>query len=632
MPQDAGKSTQGRWVFGNVFRRWTAPAGLGKGLRMSEPPSYLRRLWRDYLRAYKGALVLSLLLMVGLAAAEASFVLVTEWIFAGLEPGRASRFGTVDARRVMVAGPVLIIVLALLQAGFFYAQAVTAQRIGIGVMRDLQKRMFSSILRYDMAQVRGRRDAGGDSRLGGLVSRFTNDMTVLREALRRGPNGIRDIVRLFGYISVLIFLDPILFLCVLLIYPLIGLPISVIGRAIRRLSRKVQSQIGDLTGLLTESINGQEVVKAYGLEAAEEQRLGRAFDERRTLLLRTVRYSSASEPVVTIIASLSIAAIIAIAAFRIDAGLLTGPELVAFLIAMALLSQPARGLGTLNAVLQEGLAALERVFGVIDDKPAITSPSAGRALHLEAASPPSLRFEWVHFSYGDAAPALEGFTLEVPPGRTTALVGPSGAGKSTVFGLVPRFIDPEEGQVLLGGVPVRELTLESLRGAIGFVGQQPFLFSATIADNIRMGRLDASEQEVRDAARSAAAADFIEALPQGYDTVLGEGGAGLSGGERQRIALARAFLKDAPVLLLDEATSALDAKSERLVGEAMARLRRDRTTLVIAHRLSTIKDADKIVVMERGRIVEQGTHTELLGNAGLYAQLSALQMRSEDAS
>ncbi|MCQ8184934.1 ABC transporter ATP-binding protein [Parvularcula maris] len=598
---------------------------------MKKPPSYLKRLWRENLAHYKGTLGLSFLLMVGLAAAEASFVLITEWIFAGLEPGRGSRFGEVDARRVMVLGPVLIIAIALLQAGFFYAQALTAQSIGIRVMRDLQKRMFSSILRFDIAQVRGRPGEGGEPRIGGLVSRFTNDMTVLREALRRGPNGIRDIVRLVGYIAVLAFLDPVLFLCVLAIYPLIGLPISFIGQAIRRLSRRVQSQIGDLTGLLGESIAGQEVVKAYGLEAEEEKRLGQAFEERKALLLKTVRYGSASEPAVTVIASFSIAAIIAIAAFRIDAGLLTGPELVAFLIAMALLSQPARGLGTLNAILQEGLAALERVFGVIDDEPSIRSPESPEPLATEKGKAPSIRLKNITFAYDQEALLLKDFSLEVPAGSTAALVGPSGAGKSTVFGLLPRFFDPAEGQVLIGDQPHDRVSLEDLRGAIGLVGQNPFLFAATIADNIRMGRLGASDEEVRAAARSAAAAGFIEALPNGYDTRLGEGGGGLSGGERQRIALARAFLKDAPILLLDEATSALDAESERLIEEAMERLRKNRTTLVIAHRLSTIREADKIVVMERGQIVEEGTHTELLAAGGLYARLSALQTRSEPA-
>ncbi|GGY39900.1 ABC transporter ATP-binding protein [Parvularcula lutaonensis] len=594
------------------------------------PPkrSLLLRIWREHLSRYAGRLALAFLFMIGLALAEVGFVLATEWIFAGLEPDRASRFADVNARNVMIWGPLLIIVLAIVQAGFFYLQALTAQGVGIATLRDLQNRMFGAILRYDVGQVKGRTD--GEARVGGLVSRFTNDMTTLRETLRRAPNGLRDLVRLVGFIGVLAFLDPVLFLCVLLIYPLVGIPISIIGRAIRRLARRVQAQIGDMTGLLAESIGALETIKGYGLEEHERKRMAQAFEERRSLLMKLVRYTSANEPMVTVVASLSIAFIIAVAAWRIDAGLLTGPELVAFLIAMALLSQPARGLGTLNAVLQEGLAAMERVFGVIDAKPKIVDPPHPKPLPIEAGKAPAIGFENVVFSYDEGVPLLRGFNLDIPAGATAALVGPSGAGKSTVFGLLPRFYDPQAGRITINGTGVHEVSLAALRSQMSIVTQTPILFDTTIADNIRMGRQNASDAEVQAAAKAAAAHRFIERMPDGYNSRVGAGGNALSGGERQRIALARAFLKDAPILLLDEATSALDAESERLIEEAMKRLREGRTTLIIAHRLSTIRDADLIAVMQDGQLIEQGTHEGLLSQGGLYARLVALQDRQAE--
>ncbi|MEM1381670.1 MAG: ABC transporter ATP-binding protein [Pseudomonadota bacterium] len=584
----------------------------------------LLRMWREHLSDYRGRMMLALVFMVGLASAEVGFVLVTEWLFAGLEPERDSRFADVSKARVMVLGPVLIVVLALAQATFFYLQALIAQGVGVSVLRDLQNQMYAAILRYDMAQLKGR---GGDSgRIGGLVSRFTNDMTVLRDSLRRLPNAARDCVRLVGFVGVLAFLDPVLFVCVLLIYPLIGIPITLIGKAIRRLSRRVQGQIGDVTGLLTESLSNQEMVKSYTLEDKERTRMGEAFEERRRLLMKLVRLRALNEPTITVIASLSIAFIIGVAAYRIDRGLLTGPELVAFLIAMAMLSQPARGLGTLNAVLQEGLAAVERVFGVIDDEPRIRNPEPAEPFSVAQGAAPRITFANVAFSYGEE-PLLRNLSLDVPEGATVALVGPSGAGKSTLFGLLPRFYEAQAGHITINGRSIRTMTLTDLRRTISTVSQTPALFDLTVKENILLGRPDASDDEVRAAARAAAADRFIERLPGGYDARVGEAGSALSGGERQRIALARAFLKDAPILLLDEATSALDAESEKLVEDAMARLRRGRTTLMIAHRLSTVREADVIAVMDAGQLVEMGSHDELVAARGLYARLTSLQER-----
>ncbi|MEM9233252.1 MAG: ABC transporter ATP-binding protein [Pseudomonadota bacterium] len=588
----------------------------------ASPRSHLaRRLWRGFLSPYKGRLGLAFLFMVGLAAAELGFVLLTEWIFSGLQPGENARFAA-DAGTVMVWGPVLVVILGLAQASMFYLQAITSQNIAVRVLRDLQRAMFGRISELDLAQSQ-------DDGSGQLISRFTNDMAVLRESLTRAPNGVRDLVRLVGLIGALAWLDWVLFLSVLLIYPTIGLPITWLGKRIRRLGRTVQQQIGDMTGLLSETLRGQRMVKTYRLEEMEQERLGNAFDHRYTLLNRLVRIRAANEPVITVIGAVAIAAIIGIAAFRISEGLMTGADLVAFLVAMAMLSQPARGLGTLNSVVQEGLSALERVFDVLDREPSIKDTKGARPLVLASARPPEIVFSNIHFGYGDGPSVIEDFSLTVPSGATVALVGPSGAGKSSVFNLIPRLYEADSGDITIDGCSVRDVTLGSLRDHIALVSQDAVLFDVSIAANIRFGDQGAGDEALEAAARAAAAHDFILEQPDGYASTVGEGGTNLSGGQRQRVALARAFLKDAPILLLDEATAALDSESERLIGEALTRLAKGRTTLVIAHRLATVRHADLICVMDKGRVVEQGTHDELVAQGGLYARLAALQFREE---
>ncbi len=588
----------------------------------SAPRSHLmRRLWAQFLSPYRGRLGLAFLFMVALAAAELGFVLLTEWIFSGLQPNENSRFHAA-ARDVMVWAPVFVIVLGLAQALFFYLSAITSQNIAVRTLRDLQRAMFGRITELDLAQSQ-------DDGSGQLISRFTNDMTVLRESLTRAPNGVRDLVRLAGLVGALAFLDWVLFLSVLIIYPTIGLPITWLGKKIRQLGRSVQRQIGDMTGLLSETLRGQRMVKTYRLEEQERARLGEAFDERYTLLNRLIRIRAANEPVVTVIGAIAIAAIIGIAAFRIEAGFMTGADLVAFLVAMAMLSQPARGLGTLNSVVQEGLTALERVFDVLDRTPAISDDPDAKELSVPHGQPPEIVFDRISFGYGDGPAVIEDFSLTVPAGATVALVGPSGAGKSSVFNLIPRLYEAGSGDIMINGLPVRQMTIGSLRDHIALVSQDAVLFDVSAGENIGFGDLSASQPAIEAAARAAAADEFIAGLPEGYGSAVGEGGTNLSGGQRQRIALARAFLKDAPILLLDEATAALDAESERLIGEALIRLSEGRTTLVIAHRLATVRHADLICVMDKGRIVEQGTHDELVARGGLYARLAALQFREE---
>lgn len=580
------------------------------------------RLWTVFIRPYWPRILLAFGFGLLVSAANAGFTWITGWVFAAFDSD-TTWSPAPTARQVMIWGPVAILLTGFSLAGFRYLFSITIQGTAINILRDLQNAMYSSFLRYDYAQTR-------EDGTGQLVSRFTNDVTILRESLTRGNTVLLDAMNLIALIAAMIWYDWVLFLVIFLIYPTIGYPVMLLGKILRRTAQKVQEQIGEITSRLTESLKGARLVKTYRLEAREEARAHDLFEERRALLDKLVRVRSANDPVITAIGAIAVAVVIGVAALRVSLGLLDGPTLISFIVALTLLSQPARSLGTLNAVIQEGLAATERIFWVLDRAPVINEAAAAPALQLKQPEAGAhILFENVRFSYADGTEALAGVDLHVKPGQTVALVGESGAGKSTILTLLPRLYEPSAGRILIDGQDISELQLSSLRDALAYVDQEAVLFDETIATNIGFGDLSADRTRIEEAARLAAADEFIRALQGGYDAPAGEGGGNLSGGQRQRISLARAFLKNAPVLLLDEATSALDSESEAKVQEALARLRQGRTTLVIAHRLSTVREADLICVMDKGRIVEQGRHEELVARGGLYARLAALQFAEE---
>lgn len=575
-----------------------------------------------FLTPYRGVLAAAL---VALLLASASMLALPLALRGLIDKGMA--VGSADTINIYF---IAFLGAAVLFGGFAALRFYLVTWLGERVVADLREAVYRNVIRMDPQFFEV-------TRTGEVLSRLTTDTTLVQSISGVGLSiALRSSINLVGSLVLLAFTSLKLLLLILIAMPVVIVPVIALGRKLRKLSRSSQDSIADTSGLAGETLNAIQTVQAFTLEALNSKRYDTAVEAAFAVAVRRTRVRAWLTALSTMLVFGAITLVLWFGAHQVLAGTMTGGELGQFLLLAVYAGIAAASLSEMWSEVQRAAGAMERLVELQQATPAIAAPAAATPLpaYTDTQSAGRVRFDQVSFHYPSRpdTPALDDFSLSIEPGETVAFVGPSGAGKSTTFQLLLRFYDPQRGSIRLDGVELAAADPQDIRQRIGLVPQETMLFGATARENIRYGRPDATDAEVEAAAQAAAADEFIRKLPEGYETFLGERGTRLSGGQRQRIAIARAILKNPPLLLLDEATSALDAESELAVQQALEKLMHTRTTLIIAHRLATVLKADRIIVMDQGRIVASGTHEELLESNPLYARLAALQFTDGQAA
>ena len=595
--------------------------------------SLYRRLL-ELVKPYWVKLVLAMICMVFLAALTATQAYLLKPVFNGVFDKKevipplvkniiirlhlGDWFLKKDMEMLRLLPPVIIL-LFLLKGIFNYGQAYFMNFVGLRIIADVREKLYNHLQTLSLSFFT-------KTPTGILISRITNDVNLIQGAVSNTLSGVfKDSFTIIGLVAVAFSQSWKLAIITLIIYPLGIIPIKELGKRMRKFARKGQQRYGLITTFLHETITGNRIVKAFNMEEYEKRRFAEENDRLFRTILKRIRVRALSPPIMELLGGIAAAVIIWVGGYMVTQGELTLGAFISFIAAIFMLYPPIRELSKINLEIQEGLAGASRVFELLDTPTEIKDEE--RAIPLSTISK-EIDFREITFKY-DEEVVLKDISLHVKVGEVIALVGMSGAGKTSLVNLLPRFYDVEKGHILIDGYDIRKVTLKSLRDQIGLVTQLTILFNDTARNNIAYGNLKCSDQEIIEAAKAANAHDFIQRLPQRYDTHIGEQGVKLSGGERQRISIARALLKNAPILILDEATSSLDSDSETEVQRALERLMKGRTVFVIAHRLSTIRKAHRIVVLSEGRIVEQGTHEKLLTLNGEYRRLYDLQFKDD---
>ena len=571
--------------------------------------NYLRLL--RYVKPYLNKLALAIVCIIIAAGAN----LYLPWIIKDMIDKVLAEKDMVMLNYIAIG----IVVTFVIRGIFYYGQSYLVSFVGQRVIIDIRDVIYQKFQRLPLAYYDKRQT-------GEIMSYITNDVSAMQSALiDQLIELVTETSILIGSLGMMIYLDWQLSLLTLVTIPMVGQAMKIFGRRLKASSTVIQERLADITSLMQETISAVRVVKSFVREQYEIMRFHEQNELNFQATMKNVHLTSMLTPTVELLAALAVTVIVWFGGYEVVNGKISAGSLVAFLTYAVNLANPVKRISRVYGNIQKAMAAVDRVFAVLDLEEMVSDLPNAKEL------PPArgnIKVNDVTFCYNEGIPALSHVTLEAKPGQMIAFVGPSGAGKSTIANLIPRFYDVTEGSISIDDVDIREVTLDSLRNQIGIVPQETMLFSATVRENIRYGRLDASDDEVIEACKAANAHDFIMELPQGYDTKIGERGLNLSGGQRQRIAIARAILKDPRVLILDEATSALDTESEKIVQAALDKLMVGRTTFVIAHRLSTIFDADQIFVIDAGKITEHGTHEELLKRGGLYSNLYNIQFNN----